>query len=208
MANPGSMRFVSGCVALVAALALAACGSSTSNLGSGSSTATVTASTSSTNSSGSTPSVVTTPATHRPPRCRAAGLALRFLGQQGAAGHGELGFALRNVGAARCRTIGFPGVLFLGPAGQSLPTNAVRRTHDLFGSAPAVSIILAPRASASFRIGVTHGIASSAGCRTASGLQVIPPDDTASVHTKIPGGAYECMQATVSPLRPGVSAYP
>jgi hypothetical protein len=207
------MRIASGCLVLAASLALASCGSSSS---SSSSTAPVAASTSTTTatstgsatSSSSSPSVATTPVLRRPPRCRAAGLALRFLGQQGATGHGELGFSLRNVSGARCRTFGFPGILFLGPSGQALPTVAVRRTHDLFGSAPAVSIILARGARASFRIGVTHGINSSAGCRTAAGLQVIPPDDTVPIRTTIPNGAYECMQATVSPLRPGLSAYP
>jgi hypothetical protein len=109
---------------------------------------------------------------------------------------------------SRCRTFGFPGILFLDKAGNPLPTHAVRKTQDLFGSAPAVALTLAPGASASFRIGVTHGINSSAGCTTAYGLQVIPPDDTTSLRTTIPDGAYECMQATVSPLRPGESAYP
>jgi hypothetical protein len=36
---------------------------------------------------------------------------------------------------------------------------------------------------------------------------VIPPDDTASITAPIPNGAYECGTATVSPLRPGESAY-
>ena len=207
------MRIAPWCLALAASLPLAACGGSSSSSSSSSSsvTSTVTSTTTSTaptSTSGSTPAVITTPAVNRPPRCRAAVLALRFLGQQGATGHGELGFALRNVGRSRCRTFGFPGILFLGPSGQALPTVTIRRTHDLFGAAPAVPIILGRGASASFRLGVTHGIKSSAGCRTAAGLQVIPPDDTVSIRTTIPNGAYECTQATVSPLRPGRSAYP
>jgi hypothetical protein len=207
------MRIAPCCLALAASLALASCGSSSSSSSSSSAPATSTntstaTSTASATTSGSTPSVITTPVVTQPPRCRAAGLTLRFLGQQGATGHGELGFALRNVSGARCRTFGFPGILFLGPSGQALPTVTVRRTHDLFGAAPVVSIILAHGASASFRIGVTHGINSSAGCRTAAALQVIPPDDTVSIRTEIPSGAYECTQATVSPLRPGLSAYP
>jgi hypothetical protein len=44
-------------------------------------------------------------------------------------------------------------------------------------------------------------------CSTAYGLQVIPPDDTQGVRTQIPGGAYECRDATVSPLQPGDSAF-
>ena len=67
--------------------------------------------------------------------------------------------------------------------------------------------MLTPGSSASFRLGVTHGVSSTADCTTAYGLQVIPPDDTATLRTHIPGGAYECRTATVSPLRPGTSAY-
>jgi hypothetical protein len=65
-----------------------------------------------------------------------------------------------------------------------------------------------PHKSVSFRVGVTHGIASSAGCTTAAGISVIPPDDTSSLQTRMPEGAYECGTATVSPVRPGRSAYP
>jgi hypothetical protein len=102
-------------------------------------------------------------------------------------------------------------VLFLDKSGNGLTTATRRTTHDFFGSAPEVELVLAPGESASFRLGVTHftnGGASGAGCVTAYGLQVIPPDDTATVTTKIPMGAFECGTATVSPLRPGTSAFP
>lgn len=123
-------------------------------------------------------------------------------------GRGEIGFALRNVSGSSCHTYGYPGVLFLGRSGGALPTASTRTSHDFFGSTPPTAIVVAPGASVSFRLGVTHGIASSAGCTTAYGLQVIPPDDTATLRTTIPEGAYECQSATVSPLRPGSSAYP
>ncbi len=142
-----------------------------------------------------------------PPACRAAGLALRFLGQQGATGHGELGFAVRNTGSVPCRTFGYPGVQFLDASGGRLPTRAQRTTDDFFGHLPVIEIVLAPGASASFRLAVTHGNASPAGCTTAHGLRVYPPDDTATLHATIPEGAAECATATVSPMRPGTSAY-
>jgi uncharacterized protein DUF4232 len=142
------------------------------------------------------------------PRCNAAALALSFLGQQGATGHGELGFALRNISGKRCHTFGYPGVLFLGQSGQPLPTVPTRTTHDFFGLVPEVPIVVAPGSSVSFRLGVTHGISSPVGCTTAHGLQVIAPDDTATMRIAIPQGAYECRTATVSPVRPGSSAYP
>jgi hypothetical protein len=142
------------------------------------------------------------------PACVAANLALSYLGGQGATGHGELGFALRNTSSQPCHTYGYPGVLFLSKSGQGLTTSTTRTTHDFFGTAPLTAITLAPGETASFRLGVTHGAASSAGCVSAAGLQVIPPDDTATLKTTIPdGGAFECGTATVSPLEPGTSAY-
>lgn len=206
------MRLAITAVVIGAALGVTACGGS----GHRSSSSTVSTSTASLPTPSTTASTPTTSSTSAgaqgsgpgPRRCRAAGLTLRFLGQQGATGRGELGFALHNTSSATCRTFGFPGILFLDRAGNALPTVAVRRTRDPFGSAPVASLMVAPGGSVSFRIGVTHGIASSAGCTTAYGLQVIPPDDTGAIRATIPGGAYECRQATVSPLRPGTSAYP
>lgn len=135
-------------------------------------------------------------------------LSLSYLGGQGATGHGELGFALRNTSAAPCHTYGYPGVLFLNKSGQGLTTATMHTTHDFFGPTPEIALVVAQGQSVSFRLGVTHGAASSAGCTTAYGVQVIPPDDTATLTTKIPNGAYECQTVTVSPLRPGSSAYP
>jgi hypothetical protein len=140
--------------------------------------------------------------------CRASALKLLFIGGQGATGHGLLGFVLHNVTSSACHTYGFPGIQFLDQAGRSLPTNSTRSTHDFFGPAPLQALVVAPDGIVSFRVGVTHGIASSAGCTTAYGIAVIPPDDTSSLHAAIPQGAYECQSATVSPLRPGASAYP
>jgi hypothetical protein len=134
-------------------------------------------------------------------------VALSFIGQQGAAGHGELGFALRNTGSAPCHTFGFPGIQFLDRHGADLTTIPHRSTSDYFGHAPEVRLTIAPGASVSFRLGVTHGAVPGSVCTTAYGLQVIPPDDTESVRTTIPEGAYECRDATVSPLQAGSSAY-
>ena len=138
--------------------------------------------------------------------CAAGTLALRILGQQGATGHGEIGVAMRNTGSSTCHTFGYPGVLFLDKSGQPLPTVPTHTTHDFFGDAPEIGINVAPGTSASLRLGVTHGINGTQGCATAYGLQVIPPNDTATLRTTIPGGAFECRTVTVSPVRPGTSA--
>jgi Domain of unknown function (DUF4232) len=135
-------------------------------------------------------------------------LALSFLGQQGGMGHGEIGFALRNTTSASCRTYGWPGIQFIGQNGDELPTIPHHVTNDFFGSNPAAPLVIAAGASASFRLDVGHGVATANGCATAYSLQVIPPNDTATLRVSIPNGAYECRDANVSPLRSGDSAYP
>jgi hypothetical protein len=161
----------------------------------------------STTTTAASTTTATSPASALPP-CTASNLALSFLGQQGGMGHGEIGFALRNTGSTGCRTYGYPGILFLDQQGRPLPTIPHHTTRDFFGSGPAVPLVIAPGASASFRLDVGHGVATSAGCATAYGLQVIPPNDTATLRTTIPNGSYECRDANVSPLRAGPTAYP
>jgi hypothetical protein len=207
------------CAVLLSALALAACGSSggstsvsaATNSAAASATTSATATTTSSTPTSTTVTTTTTTTTAQPsgpPPCRAAGLSLSFLGQQGGMGQGELGFLLRNTSGSSCRTYGYPGVLFLNQAGQPLPTIPTHTTRDFFGSSQEVPLVIAAGASASFRLAVTHGVASSAGCTTAYGLQVIPPNDTATLRTTIPQGAYECQTAQVSPVQAGQAAYP
>lgn len=214
------VRTILGWVAAAAAaLALAACGSANSAastaaqgtaLTSTSSSTSINTTVSQTTSTASTASTTSasTSASSGTPLCTASLLELTYLGGQGATGHGELGFELRNVSGSSCHTFGFPGVLFLDRGGGALPTDSTRTTQDFFGQTPKVELVLAPGETASFRLGVTHGMTSTAGCTTTYGLQVIPPDDTATLRATIPDGAYECRTATVSPLRPGTSAFP
>ena len=220
-------------LALLGAVFPAACGSSSgapaASTGSAAttssppaSTATATNTTNTTDSAAATPApttatatatattstTTTTSASSAGPPCRAAALSLSFLGQQGGMGHGEIGFVLKNTSSVPCRTYGWPGILFLDQGGRPLPTIPHHTTNDFFGSTPATALVIAPGASASFRLDVGHGVATSAGCATAYGLQVIPPNDTATLRTTIPNGAYECQDANVSPLRADASAYP
>jgi Protein of unknown function (DUF4232) len=170
-------------------------------------TAPTTTTATSTTTTPTTAATATTAAAAEPP-CRVANLSLSFLGQQGGMGHGEIGFVLKNVGRVPCRTYGWPGIQFLGQAGNPLPTIPHHTTNDFFGSTPAMRLVIAPGGSASFRLDVGHGVATSNGCATAYALQVIPPNDTATLKTTIPNGSYECKDANVSPLRSGASAYP
>jgi Protein of unknown function (DUF4232) len=201
------------CLAVISVLALAGCGSSAGAGASSQATATATSSsaTSTSTTTSTQPSTSTTTSTSTSAGvapCRASGLALSFLGQQGATGHGELGFVLRNSGSSPCQTIGYPGIQFLDKDGAALPTDSTRTTHDFFGKTHVAALVIDPGASVSFRVGVTHGINSSTGCSTAAALQVIPPNDTATMHASIPDGAFECGTATVSPLEAGNAAYP
>lgn len=200
------------------ALLVAACGTSagttastpsTSSAPSQATTTTTAASSAPTTTTAAAPiPTTTTSANAGPPPCTAADLSLSFLGGLGATGHGELGFALRNTGSQSCTTIGYPGIQFLDRSGGALTTIPTHTTQDFFGSVPKLLLTVAPGATVSFRLGVTHGAASPAGCTTAYGLQVIPPNDTATLRTTMSDGEYECQTATVSPLAQGSSAFP
>jgi hypothetical protein len=210
MAESQAMRSVTLLICVLAALALGACGNSNTTASTVAQTgaSTGTGSAAGTTTGGASTTTTTTTTTAGTPACVASMLSLSYLGGQGATGHGELGFALRNTSSGQCHTYGYPGVLFLNKSGQGLTTATMRTTHDFFGSAPLIALTVAPGQTVSFRLGVTHGVTSTAGCTTAYGLQVIPPDDTATLTAKIPNGSYECTTTTVSPLRPGSSAYP
>jgi Domain of unknown function (DUF4232) len=197
-------------LALLAVAVLSACGgSSSSSTQAAATTGATTTATVTPTQTATTPATTTTTTPTGPPICRAATLAISYLGSQGAAGHGVLGFALRNTGTASCGTVGYPGILFFDKSGKPLSTQVTRTTQDYFGSAPKVALTVAPGETVSFRIGVTHVPAGNATCTTADAIQVIPPNDTSSMRISIPnGGFYECGTATVSPIRPGTSAYP
>ncbi|MGH2908117.1 MAG: DUF4232 domain-containing protein [Solirubrobacteraceae bacterium] len=195
---------------------LAACGSSASKHPSASRPSTVTRTvtrTPSTTSSAATTSPPTTTSTTSAPagdQCVAAGLALSFLGGNGATGHAELGFALRNTSSQRCRTGGYPGVQFLDAGGSPLPTHPRHTTTDFFGHTTLKELIVAPGATVSFRLGVSHVGAggSNAGCVSAKSVQVIAPNDTATMRVSVNGGISECAgTVSVSPVQAGTSAY-
>lgn len=190
------------CALAIVGLLLAACGSNTN--ATAPVTRTVTSIVTSSSAATVTPSVSGASGL---PICRASGLTLSYLGGQGATGHGELGFELHNRGSVTCSSYGYPGIQFLANGGAALPTQPHHTTFDFFGRTRLRLVVLHPGHTMSFRLGVTHGAATSAGCTTAYGLQVIAPNDTATLRTTIPGGAYECTTATVSPVAPGSSAY-
>ncbi|HXO07972.1 MAG TPA: DUF4232 domain-containing protein [Solirubrobacteraceae bacterium] len=219
-------RLICPALAIVAALAVGACGGSQSATSAGSESATTPSpagpSTTTTAASSQVSTVATTTATTTSASteaqsasanaagspCRASGLALSYLGGQGATGHGLLGFALRNTRSTSCNTIGYPGIQFLGKSGEPLPTHAIHTTEDFFGHTKLRKVVVGAGKETSFRLGVTHGATSTKHCTLAYGLQVIAPNDTATLRVSIPDGVLECGSATVSPMQPGTSAYP
>ncbi|MDQ6803459.1 MAG: DUF4232 domain-containing protein [Actinomycetota bacterium] len=213
MTKPIAMGLRTTIAATVCALLLTACGGSSNQqsatvpVSPANSAPSTTTTTTQTTPTQTTPTQTSTNAS-APPPCVTADFALRFLGQAGATGHGELGFALRNIKPFQCRTFGYPGVLFLDKAGNPLPTNPTRTTVDFFGTTSKIELVVLPGASVSFRLGVNHGAGSTSGCTSASGLQVIAPDDTHTTRTTIPQGAFECGgQVTVSPLQASTLAF-
>jgi hypothetical protein len=143
--------------------------------------------------------------------CVAADLTPSFLGGNGATGTVVLTFALTNRSDQSCHTYGWPGVEFLGSGGQALATNAKRTTSDALGTTAPVVLTLAPGKEASFRIiTADQGTgAGTAGCVSASELQIIAPDDTATMKVALTNGPVTaCGNTTVSPLLAGTTAQP
>ena len=139
--------------------------------------------------------------------CLTSDLTLVSLGGSGATGHTLLAFGLRNRSGHACRTGGYPGVLLLDAAGRGLPTAPDHTTDDFFGETQLRELTVASGGLVSFRLGVDDvgRTGSDSGCVIVHGLQVIAPDDTASVDVS---RVFEACSATVSvsPLQAGTAA--
>jgi hypothetical protein len=233
-----SSRLFLGSAAVIAACLIAACGSSapTSDQTAGGPTKTVTlpaatvtqtvmsvtsptttttgTTTTGTTTTGTTTGTTTTGTTTSTTgsgsgECVAADLKPSFLGTNGAAGTIAVGFALRNSSSSSCTTYGWPGVQLLSSTDSALPTDATRTSSDMLGSTPATDITLKPGQQVSFRlIASDFASGSTASCPNASDLQIIAPNDTASLTVAISGGIPACGRATLSPLMAGTSAWP
>jgi hypothetical protein len=117
-----------------------------------------------------------------------------------------LAFTLKNTSSSSCHTYGYPGVEFLGAADGPITTTATRTTTDFAGHLPETEITLTPGQEASFRI-VTSDVGSSqSACTKATGLQIIAPDDTATMKAGVPGISVCNGKATVSPVVAGTGA--
>jgi hypothetical protein len=229
-----SSRLFLGSAAVIGACVIAACGSSapTSDQTAGGPSKTVTlpaatvtvttpqttmsvtspTTTTGTTTTGTTTTGTTTTGTttvNASDDCVAADLKPSFLGTNGAAGTIAVGFALTNSSSSTCTTYGWPGVLLLSSTDEALPTDAVRSSSDMLGSTPATAITLKPGQQVSFRlIASDFASGSTASCPNATDLQIIAPNDTATLKVAISGGIPACGRATLSPLMAGTSAWP
>ncbi len=218
----GLMRARTMLCVLAPACLLAACGSSAHPTADAAGRTTVTRTVTRTSSSATSSPATSSPAASSPAttstqsqaavsQCVAADLSLSFLGGNGATGHVLLSFAMRNASSHSCRTGGYPGVLFLDGSGHALPTHPDHTTTDIAGHTTLRELTVAPGASVSFRLG-TSDIGSgggSAGCVRAAALQVIAPNDTATMRVGLHAGAFECEgKVTVSPVQAGANPDP
>lgn len=213
-------RYLPAGLAAVLALALAGCGASNSSKSASAPTVTtpsepagnggvytVTTATGVTSTSSTT--TTSTTGTTSTGQCTAAQLHPVLLSGQGAAGTDIYVVALRNVSSSSCRTYGYPGVSFLNATGAALPTNVTRTTTDAAGNATASAITLTPGEEASFRVAVAVAYEGGEYCKTATTMQIYPPESTVALKLALSGGGSQvCGKATVIPLQSGSSASP
>jgi glucose/arabinose dehydrogenase len=160
---------------VLAAMALAACGStspsSSSSTQAGATSSSSSEQTAATSSSSSPEAVGGAP-------CAASQLQLAYAGTQGATGHLEVTFTLTNTGARSCTLRGYPDARLLGNTGQPLPLQ-VERGGGFFADtarAPA-TVLVAPGATAHFGLSfaTNNEYAGDHVCRTAATALSSPP---------------------------------
>jgi uncharacterized protein DUF4232 len=109
---------------------------------------------------------------------RCAKLTTSYLRTEGATGHLEVTFALRNTSSESCRVEGYPATRLLDASGKALPMR-VQRGHGFFADTmrPARWITLAPGGRARFGVSfVTNNeFAGAHTCRTAASAVAIMP---------------------------------
>jgi hypothetical protein len=151
------------------ALTLAACGSSQT-------TSSSTSTTASTHSG--TANRASTPAASGPHDCAAAQLRLAYAGTDGATGHLEITFALRNVSPTPCRLRGYPAARLLSKSGAALPLR-VQHGGGFFPDSqrPPRPVIVISGGQARFGVSfVTNNeYAHARTCRTAAGVMSAAP---------------------------------
>jgi len=125
--------------------------------------------------------------------CASSQLALTYAGMQGATGHLEATFALRNVSGRSCTLHGYPAAELLDAAGHRLPTR-VRHGKGFFPDtllAPR-PVVLKPGGGAQFGLGFADNNEYVGGrqCRSAAWLKTVPPNAARALRVALTGGEH------------------
>ncbi|HET9074592.1 MAG TPA: DUF4232 domain-containing protein [Solirubrobacteraceae bacterium] len=138
--------------------------------------------------------------------CVAADVRAAAAPPNGATGTIVLGFTLTNTSTSTCRTYGFPGIGLISADGSVVDPHAQRTTQDALGTSPLRHFTIGPGGQASFRVAVHdfNAQGSETGCHRYPAVQIILPDDTATLRVTLPNGAVTvCGTPQVTPLQPG-----
>jgi hypothetical protein len=132
------------------------------------------------------------PGAATPGRCAPQQLGLAYLGSQGATGHIEASFQLRNASQKQCTLFGYPGAQMLGANGNLLPTH-VQRGGSFFTETRRAphTVSLAPGEAARFVFGYSDNPEYGGGkaCPQAVKLEVTPPNTYSRLAVSMPAGA-------------------
>jgi hypothetical protein len=172
---------------IASSLLIAACGSSVATSSRPAATATV--ATAATSSGGPAPRIVAGAAA--PARCTPAQLSARRTTTQGAPGHVETGFALRNVSAHGCTLRGYPGALMLDAQGRTMATHLTRGKGFFPDTTLAPrTVTIAVHGGARFTLSYADNSEYAGGhsCPTAATLEITPPQSRGTLRVSVSGG--------------------
>jgi hypothetical protein len=176
---PRLARSVQTASAVLGALAIGACGSSRSPP----SSTTATHHAASPHAALASPQPVPSP-------CASTKLRLTFLTTQGATGHLEVTFALRNASGTICTLRGYPGARLFDAAGHPIATR-LKRGGGFFPDtmSPPSRVLLAPSASARFGLSfVTNNeYAGAHQCVRVTSLESVPPGGAGALRVSLTG---------------------
>ena len=125
--------------------------------------------------------------------CSSSQLKLSYTATQGATGHLEATFALRNVSGRSCSLRGYPAATLLSPAGHALATH-LKRGNGFFPDtllAPR-RVVLAPGARAQFGLGfaINNEYAGDHSCPVAAWLTSVPPHASTGLRVPLVGSGH------------------
>jgi hypothetical protein len=87
--------------------------------------------------------------------------------------------ALKSTSASPCVLSGYPGMQLLDSAGNSLPTNVVRKGNYSFTAVPPTTVNLTTGQTAYFNIGYSDvPTGNETTCPASTSVEITPPNDT------------------------------